>query len=226
VSTPQRVRRPSRDETRTRLLDAAAKVFIETGIGAASVEDITEAAGFSRGAFYSNFADKDELVLALLERMSQESAAEIDQLMIDHPDPEDYVRATQAMLREPARRGGLHHPVLSTELVLYSLRNPKAQPLLKARLDRAQESIWRVLERTETSLGLQPALNRRALAAMIIAIDDGLGLHAIIDPERDPIEAFNTALDFIAEAGIAIAQAEASGKKRTPTRPSSKPSGP
>jgi AcrR family transcriptional regulator len=222
MSTPPRVRRPTRDETRTRLLDAAARVFIDQGIGASSVEDITEAAGFSRGAFYSNFADKDELVLALLERMSQESAAEIDQLMIDHPNPDDYVRATQAMLREPARRGGLHHPVLSTELVLYSLRNPKAQPLLKARLDRTQEAIWRVLERNATSLGLQPAGNRRGLAAMINAIDDGLGLHAIIDPDRDPIEAFNTALDFIAEAGAAIAIAEAAGKKRVPTRPDPK----
>jgi AcrR family transcriptional regulator len=222
MSTPPRVRRPTRDETRTRLLDAAARVFIDQGIGASSVEDITEAAGFSRGAFYSNFADKDELVLALLERMSQESAAEIDQLMIDHPNPDDYVRATQAMLREPARHGGLHHPVLSTELVLYSLRNPKAQPLLKARLDRTQEAIWRVLERNATSLGLQPAGNRRGLAAMINAIDDGLGLHAIIDPDRDPIEAFNTALDFIAEAGAAIAIAEAAGKKRVPTRPDPK----
>ena len=54
---------------------------------------------------------------------------------------------------------------------------------------------------------------------MINALDDGFGLHAIIDPTRDPIEAFNTALDFITEAGAAIAVAEAAGKKRAPTRP-------
>jgi AcrR family transcriptional regulator len=220
VSSPSRVRRPTREETRSRLLDAAAVVFIDRGIGAASVEEIAEAAGFSRGAFYSNFADKDEIVLALLERMSQQSVAEIEQLMIDHPDPDDYVRATQAMLRQERRRDGLHHPVLSTELVLYSLRNPKARPLLKARLDRSQEVIWRVIERNATSLGLAPAGNRRGIAAMINALDDGFGLHAIIDPERDPIEAFNTALDFIAEAGAAIAVAEAAGRKRAPTRPS------
>ena len=194
-------------------------MFIERGIGASSVEDIAEEAGFSRGAFYSNFADKDELVLALLERMSQQSIDEIERLMIEHPEADDYVRATQAMLREPARRDGLHHPVLSTELVLYSLRNPKAQPLLKQRLDRAQDAIWRVVERNAASMGLQPAENRRAIAAMINALDDGFGLHAIIDPTRDPIEAFNTALDFITEAGVAIAAVEAAaGKKRAPTR--------
>jgi AcrR family transcriptional regulator len=219
MSRVERTKRPSREETRTRLLDAAAMVFIERGIGAASVEEIAEAAGFSRGAVYSNFADKDELVLALLQRMSQESVAEIEQLMADHPDPDDYVRATQAMLRPAGRRDGHHHPVLSTELVLYSLRNPAARPLLKERLDRAQDAIWRVIERNATSLGLNPADNRRALAAMINAMDDGFGLHAIIDPTRDPIEDFNTALDFIAEAGMAIALAEAAGTKRQPTRP-------
>ena len=219
VSRPTRVPRPSREETRGRLLDAAAQVFIARGIGSASVDEIAEEAGFSRGAFYSNFADKDELVLALLERMTQQSVAEIEQLMIDFPDPDDNVRATQEMLREPGRRDGFHHPVLSTELVLYSLRNPKARPLLKEHLDRAQDVIWRVVERNATSMGLKPADNRRAIAAMISALDDGFALHAIIDPSRDPIEAFNTALDFITEAGAAIAVAEAAGKKRSPTRP-------
>ncbi len=186
-------------------------MFIERGIGAASVEDIADAAGFSRGAVYSNFADKDGLVLALLQRMTEESIAEIEQLMAEHPDPVDYVRATQAMLREPVRRGGLHHPVLSTELVLYSLRNPAARPLLKQRLDRSEAVIWKVLERNAASLGLRPADNRRALAAMITAMDDGFGLHAIIDPERDPIESFNVALEFLNEAGAAIAFREAAG---------------
>jgi AcrR family transcriptional regulator len=215
-----RIRRPTRAETRTRLLDAAAEVFIERGISAATVEDIADAAHFSRGAVYSNFADKDELVLALLQRMTDESIAEIDQLMAEHPDPDDYIRATQAMLREPARRNGHHHPVLSTELVLYSLRNPHAQPLLKQRLDRSETAIWKVVERNASTLGLGAANNRRAIAAMITAMDDGFGLHAIIDPARDPVEAFNIALDFLAEAGAAIAAAEAIGAaKRRPTRP-------
>jgi AcrR family transcriptional regulator len=219
VSSPNRVRRPSREETRTRLLDAAATVFIDRGIGAASIEEVTDTAGFSRGAFYSNFADKDELVLGLLDRMSRESVAEIEQLMVEHQDPDDYVRATQAMLRTPGRRDGHHHPVLATELMLYALRNPKAQPLLKARLDRTQQAITAVIERNATNLGLRPSDNRSAIAAMINAMDDGFGFHAIIDPARDPIEAFSVALDFIAEAASAIAFAEAAGHNREPTNP-------
>lgn len=66
-----------RQKTRTRLLDAAFEVFAEHGVHAASVEMITEAAGFTRGAFYSNFSTKEELFFALMER---EKALRLDQL--------------------------------------------------------------------------------------------------------------------------------------------------
>ncbi|NRQ50358.1 TetR/AcrR family transcriptional regulator [Aeromicrobium stalagmiti] len=57
-----------RAATRERLLDAARTVLAREGIQGASVEHICEQAGFTRGAFYSNFASKDELVLALFDR--------------------------------------------------------------------------------------------------------------------------------------------------------------
>jgi AcrR family transcriptional regulator len=57
-----------RRKTRDRLIDAAYEVFAETGIHAASVEMITERAGFTRGAFYSNFDSKEELFFDLAER--------------------------------------------------------------------------------------------------------------------------------------------------------------
>lgn len=66
-----------RRRTRTRLLDAAFEVFAEEGVRAASVETIAEAAGFTRGAFYSNFSSKEELFFALMER---EKAMRIEQL--------------------------------------------------------------------------------------------------------------------------------------------------
>ncbi|AWB92705.1 TetR/AcrR family transcriptional regulator [Aeromicrobium chenweiae] len=58
----------SREATRTRLLDAARTVLAREGIQGASVEHICDQAGFSRGAFYSNFSTKDDLVLALFDR--------------------------------------------------------------------------------------------------------------------------------------------------------------
>lgn len=68
-----------RQKTRARLLDAAFEIFAEKGVHASSVEMITEAAGFTRGAFYSNFSTKEELFFALMER---ENALRIEQLQV------------------------------------------------------------------------------------------------------------------------------------------------
>ena len=68
-----------RRKTRARLLDAAFEIFAEKGVHASSVEMITEAAGFTRGAFYANFSTKEELFFALMER---ENALRIEQLQV------------------------------------------------------------------------------------------------------------------------------------------------
>ncbi len=57
-----------RQATRARLLEAAAEAFREEGLQGASLEAICTRAGFTRGAFYSNFESKEQLFLALLER--------------------------------------------------------------------------------------------------------------------------------------------------------------
>lgn len=68
-----------RQETRERLFDAAMQVFAEVGVGGASVEAICSRAGFTRGAFYSNFSSKEQLFLALLEREFAQHAARLAQ---------------------------------------------------------------------------------------------------------------------------------------------------
>jgi AcrR family transcriptional regulator len=80
-----------REATRQKLLDAAAQVFAEVGLDAASVEAICERAGFTRGAFYSNFDSKDELFLELAGRVARARV--------------DSVRERVALLE---REGGMH----------------------------------------------------------------------------------------------------------------------
>lgn len=69
MSRPQRLtREESRQQTQARLLAAAREVFGREGYAGTSVDAVAEAAGFSKGAFYSNFDSKEALFLALLER--------------------------------------------------------------------------------------------------------------------------------------------------------------
>src|SRR5262245_65885575 len=85
--------RPTRDDTRDKLFEAAARVFEEQGINAASIETIAAAAGFTRGAFYSNFASKDELIVAMLEGHVEHSIRRCLELLEKHKDPTDYIDA-------------------------------------------------------------------------------------------------------------------------------------
>jgi AcrR family transcriptional regulator len=67
-----------RDATRERVLDAARDVFAERGVIGATVEEICDRAGFTRGAFYSNFGDKADVLEALIEREHAQLLAHLD----------------------------------------------------------------------------------------------------------------------------------------------------
>jgi AcrR family transcriptional regulator len=62
-----RIRRPGRPAVRRRLLDAALQVFAEQGFASASLDQVAEAAGLTKGAIYSNFAGKDDLFFAMMK---------------------------------------------------------------------------------------------------------------------------------------------------------------
>src|SRR3984893_18872245 len=85
--------RPTRYDTRDKLFEAAARVFEDQGIGGASIEAIALAAGFTRGAFYSNFASKDEMIIAMLEDHVEQSIRRMHELLATHKKPEDFIDA-------------------------------------------------------------------------------------------------------------------------------------
>ncbi|HEV7722612.1 MAG TPA: TetR/AcrR family transcriptional regulator [Iamia sp.] len=115
--------RPSREETRRRLLDSAYETFCEVGFQAATIEEVCARAGFTRGAFYSNFTSLDELLLALWERTVDTTTAAIrEQVSTVEITDEPFETAIAALvaLRAPDRAWF----VISTEFLLHSLRTP------------------------------------------------------------------------------------------------------
>src|ERR1700741_5454426 len=63
--------------TRSHLLDAAARVFARQGFDGASIDDIAAAAGFTKGAGYSNFKNKEDLFLALIDSRTEQQIAAV-----------------------------------------------------------------------------------------------------------------------------------------------------
>jgi AcrR family transcriptional regulator len=119
--------RPTRDDTREKLFEAAARVFEEQGIGGASIEAIAAAAGFTRGAFYSNFKSKDELIIAMLEDHVEQSIGRIRDLLEKHKNLADFIDALKTMNRSQQDPLG-RSPLLHMEMILFVARAEKRRP--------------------------------------------------------------------------------------------------
>jgi AcrR family transcriptional regulator len=174
--------RPTRDETREKLFQAAAEVFEEQGIGAASIEAIAAAAGLTRGAFYSNFADKDELIIAMLEDHVDRSIRHHRELLAHHRTPADFMAALRASDRnrhDPLGRA----PLLHIELILFAARSERRRPELAKRLRARRALVAEIL----SGIGLT---DPEQGSAMLLALEDGFRLHRLIDPASTPADSF------------------------------------
>ena len=116
--------RPTRDDTREKLFEAAARMFEEQGIGSASIEAIAAAAGFTRGAFYSNFKSKDELIIAMMEDHVEQSIARTHELLAKHRNLADFIEALKSMDRSKQDPLG-RSPLLHMEMILFVARAEK-----------------------------------------------------------------------------------------------------
>jgi AcrR family transcriptional regulator len=186
--------RPTRDETRERIFAAAAGVFAEHGVAATTVEQIAAAAGFSRGAFYSNFDTKDELAVAMLDDHVTRSGVHNRALMRDHPDAAGLV---QALRDDLDRQDPLHrNPLLQVELMLYVARRPDLRPLMGERLASLRRLVGEVAVSALAADGVEDA-DPDAVGTILVALEDGLRLHRLVDPDSTPSGAFLDALDIL-----------------------------
>lgn len=197
--------RPTRDDTREKLFEAAARVFEEQGIGGASIEVIAAAAGLTRGAFYSNFNSKDELIIAMLEDHVEQSIGRNLDLLAKHKDPADFIEALKTMDRsrqDPLGRS----PLLHMEMILFVARAEKRRPELAKRLRARRKLIADIVETTSRNSGRNPAFNPAWTGAILLAMEDGFRLHRLIDPETTPADSFLRAIGDLQRAmGISSA---------------------
>jgi len=185
--------RPTRDETRDKLFEAAARVFEEQGIGGASIEAIAAAAGFTRGAFYSNFVSKDELIIAMLEDHVAQSIRRSLDLLAKHQNLDDFLDAFKRMDRSQQDPLG-RSPLLHMEMILFVARAEKRRPELAKRLRARRKLIADIVETTLKDSGRPASVNPAWTAAVVLALDDGFRLHRLIDPETTPADSFLRAL--------------------------------
>lgn len=196
-------RAESQAATRERLLAAARVEVVRQGFGGASVRDIAEAAGFSQGAFYSNFGSKEDLLLALLARHMDEEAERLATVIgIAEREGADAMAGLEAWAA--ALNGDLDWSMLGLELQLHAHRSATFAPRYRAVRARHRERLADLVARFFATLGLAPPAPPHQLASAFMAMAHGLALERDHDAEAPAgrlILAFLKGLVASAEAG-------------------------
>ncbi|MER7754247.1 TetR/AcrR family transcriptional regulator [Kitasatospora sp. NPDC097643] len=178
-----------RVHTRARLLDAAGQVLVARGYAKTTIEDVCAAAGYTRGAFYSSFESKQDLVLALFDR---HSAHRLDQLegLLHQPAPGTARRIGELLLAvDPDERDWI---LLFLEFRLDAARSPELSARLHEHDKAVTGALARLLERHGAKVGAQ------SLATFLLASREGiLARIATGGPGGD--EARDAAVDVVAE---------------------------
>ncbi|MFC0447623.1 TetR/AcrR family transcriptional regulator [Rhodococcus jostii] len=185
TATPPRVTK-RRGQTRRRLLDAAVEVFAENGFGRSTVEQICERGGYTRGAFYSNFASLDEMFFAMWEQRSSAMLAQIrlaaDSSSIDLSGltPDQKLRTGTELVLGVVPVDDQWYRI-NAEFTAHALRNPSLKKALAAREDTILDTIVPILEKALHRLGRRVVGDPRILGRALVALHDGTSVQCLIE---------------------------------------------
>jgi AcrR family transcriptional regulator len=194
---PQRQARPRRDDVRRAILDAAAAVFADRGIDGASLDDVAAAAGFTKGAVYSNFASKDELILALMDdRVAAHLDLGVQAVGSGERSPAERARALGDCLTAALLAQRQWH-MLFLEFWQRALRDPEVGARFAAHRHVVRDDIATAIHDQATALGLTPALPPAELATVILALSNGLAIEAYPEAGAVPEHLFGQVLELL-----------------------------
>jgi len=194
IHTPsRRVPRPRRDEVRARVLAAAATVFAEHGFAAASIDDVATAAGFTKGAVYSNFASKDELFLALMDAQVLARVELVQRVLVDASGSEQAV----VEIGDKLARASTDQPdwqLLFLEFWQRAIREPAVREQFVTHRRALRNSITQAIQQ---ALPAGPPRSRWAaedLTVLALALSNGLAIETLADPTGIPDGLFGRVL--------------------------------
>jgi AcrR family transcriptional regulator len=199
----------TRDErklrTRTELLQTARRVFEERGFHAASLEEIAEEAGYSKGAIYSNFAGKDELFLAVLAEHVERRARSVVEAALDGDDFEAAVRAVASSAREFGDGEPSWSPLL-VEFWTHASRRAEVRREVLGLHERQLDAFAGVLEELARRHGVEFAMPAREVVRGTGALGRGLALERLLDPGAPVGDLFE---ELFVAATLAVAKPRA-----------------
>jgi AcrR family transcriptional regulator len=189
-------RAEQRERTRAALLDAAGRVIAERGFHGASIEAITAEAGYTGGAFYSNFESKEELFTALLEERVFKVWREL--LTADaeprRPNAREVGEMSAAMNRHPDSRWVIQ---LWLELMANADRDERFRKIAAGLWRQNRRWSAEQLRGAYEAAGRKPPAPPEHLATAMMALETGLSLQHYADPDDVPLTLLPELFDLL-----------------------------
>ncbi len=192
--TPER----RRQQTREHLLAAAAEVFAQRGFHAASLDEVAAVAGFTKGAVYSNFKNKEDLFLALFEANSEREMQALRTTLGDSElPPEDRISDFVTLIRDQTRRSG-NMGLLYQEFWLYAARNPAAREELRRIDEEGVQALAEIIAAERARQGIEPLESAVQAARIVETLFRGIGQLRVLEPDVADDEFVEAAIAFVA----------------------------
>jgi AcrR family transcriptional regulator len=172
---PRLNREESQARTKSLLIEAARDEIVKKGFALASVRDIADAAGFSQGAFYSNFPDKEAILLELVQRHQSEERAKIEAALSHAPG--DAAKAMAGIEKWAATvNADPGFAVLAIELQLQALRSPSFAQGYNELNRKHRRALGLMVARLFELFGKKPPADPVEIATAFTALGRGMAL--------------------------------------------------
>ena len=186
-------------------------MFARKGFGAASLDDIAEAAGYTKGAIYKHFATKEDLFLAVGDKYWRRYFETFSELLSSVAVLGDQQRGEIAdRWRELTRTGGAGYAALGYEFTLYLQRNPAAREHVSERRQQVVASLAEFIVAGVEQLGATLRVPPETFARILITTSDAVMLNS----ELDDVDLYRAALDMYLSAISMPARARGRPKAR------------
>jgi AcrR family transcriptional regulator len=183
MATSERLSRAERRaRTRDDLVDAAERLFSANGFHATSVDAVADAAGYTKGAVYSNFASKEDLFLAVYARQADQAVAAIERELAKAPDP---ITGIETLARARVEQRGRADGWLAVffEFWAHVVRRPELRDRFARIHRRALEPMAAAVERFAGERGISIPVEAGGLNVAMNAMVLGLSLERLTQPD-------------------------------------------
>lgn len=173
-------RAESQARTREQLVATAKDLFLRDGYSATSLEKVADEAGYSKGAVYSNFRNKDELCLAVLDRIHGEQTGLIAVALDEADGVEGLISAFQSWAERSI--GDQAWTALEVEFATNVRRSPEIRHELAIRDKAIRDGIAALLANYAEQYDITLPMSPDDAATALLSLGIGLGVQRAIDP--------------------------------------------